>query len=415
MPFEVVPGVTSALAALSYAGVPVTDRRHAASFHVLTGHRRGDGELGIDYEALVRAGGTDVFLMAARTLGQVAGGLLAAGADPATPACVVERGTLPEQRRIDATLATVEQEARAARVQSPAILVVGDVCTLAPELDWFDALPLRGRTVAVTRPRDRASGLVEGLRARGAEVCEVPLIETRPRPAEELARALAGLGAHQWLVLTSAEGVRCLRLALDAAGLDARAGVSRLTVVLAGVALNAIFGAAQNAVLIIVPNLYVGASSFLVGGFSGVLLGDLGFPAVFSLAGFAVALVLAPTLNVLTLGSESAHALGVRVSAVRVAALAAGSLLAASAVSFAGLLGFVGLVVPHLVRRVFGVDAHRLVPLCAVWGAAFTVACDTFARTAFAPHELPVGIVLAFVGGPFFIYLIMRGRGDRDE
>lgn len=183
----------------------------------------------------------------------------------------------------------------------------------------------------------------------------------------------------------------------------------------AGVALNAIFGAAQNAVLIIVPNLYVGTSSFLVGGFSGVLLGDLGFPAVFSLAGFAVALVLAPTLNVLTLGSESAHALGVRVSAVRVAALAAGSLLAASAVSFAGLLGFVGLVVPHLVRRVFGVDARRLVPLCAVWGAAFTVACDTFARTAFAPYELPVGIVLAFVGGPFFVYLIMRGRGYRDE
>ena len=206
-----------------------------------------------------------------------------------------------------------------------------------------------------------------------------------------------------------------LTAALLVFAVSARAGVSRLTVVLAGVALNAIFGAAQNAVLIIVPNLYVGASSFLVGGFSGVLLGDLGVPAVFSLAGFAVALVLAPTLNVLTLGSESAHALGVRVSAVRVAALAAGSLLAASAVSFAGLLGFVGLVVPHLVRRVFGVDAHRLVPLCAVWGAAFTVACDTFARTAFAPHELPVGIVLAFVGGPFFIYLIMRGRGYRDE
>lgn len=206
-----------------------------------------------------------------------------------------------------------------------------------------------------------------------------------------------------------------LTAALLVFAVSARAGVSRLTVVLAGVALNAIFGAAQNAVLIIVPNLYVGTSSFLVGGFSGVLLGDLGFPAVFSLAGFAVALVLAPTLNVLTLGSESAHALGVRVSAVRVAALAAGSLLAASAVSFAGLLGFVGLVVPHLVRRVFGVDARRLVPLCAVWGAAFTVACDTFARTAFAPYELPVGIVLAFVGGPFFVYLIMRGRGYRDE
>ena len=196
---------------------------------------------------------------------------------------------------------------------------------------------------------------------------------------------------------------------------SARAGVSRLTVVLAGVALNAVFGAGQNAILTIVPNVYVGTSSFLVGGFSGVLLGDLAFPAAFSLVGFVVALVLAPTLNVLTLGSESAHALGVRVSAVRLVALGAGALLAASAVSFAGLLGFVGLVVPHLVRRVFGTDARRLVPLCAVWGAAFTVACDTFARTAFAPYELPVGIPLAFVGGPFFVYLIMRGRGYRDE
>ena len=196
---------------------------------------------------------------------------------------------------------------------------------------------------------------------------------------------------------------------------SARAGVSRLTVVLAGVALNAIFGAGQNAVLVIVPNAYMGTSSFLVGGFSGVLLGDLAVPALLSLAGLVVALVLARTLNVLGLGADEAHALGVRVSAVRVAALAAASLLAASAVSFAGLLGFVGLVVPHLVRRIFGTDARRLVPLCAVWGAAFTVACDTFARTAFAPYELPVGIPLAFVGGPFFIYLIMRGRGYRDE
>ena len=197
--------------------------------------------------------------------------------------------------------------------------------------------------------------------------------------------------------------------------ISARAGVSRLTVVLAGVALNAVFAAGQNAVLTVVPNVYVGTSSFLVGGFSGVLMGDLAAPAALSAVGLAVALVLAPTLNLLALGDESAHGLGVSVRAVRVTALAAASLLAASAVSFAGLLGFVGLVVPHLVRRVFGTDARRLAPLCAVWGAALTVACDTFARTAFAPYEIPVGIPLAFLGGPFFIYLIMRGRGYRDE
>ena len=197
--------------------------------------------------------------------------------------------------------------------------------------------------------------------------------------------------------------------------ISARAGVSRLTVVLAGVALNAVFAAGQNAVLTVAPNVYVGTSSFLVGGFSGVLMGDLAAPAALSAVGLAVALVLAPTLNLLALGDESAHGLGVSVRAVRVTALAAASLLAASAVSFAGLLGFVGLVVPHLVRRVFGTDARRLAPLCAVWGSALTVACDTFARTAFAPYEIPVGIPLAFLGGPFFIYLIMRGRGYRDE
>ena len=196
---------------------------------------------------------------------------------------------------------------------------------------------------------------------------------------------------------------------------SARAGVSRLTVVLAGVALNAMFAAGQNTIMVIVPNVYVGSSSFLVGGFSGVVLDDLVAPALLSCVGLAVALVLAPTLNVLSLGSDQAHALGVPVGPVRIAALAAAALLAASAVSFAGLVSFVGLVVPHLVRRVFGADARRLVPLCAVWGATFTMACDTFARTAFAPYELPVGIPLAFIGGPFFIYLLMRGRGYRDE
>lgn len=223
VPFEVVPGVTSALAALSSAGIPATDRRYAASFHVLTGHRKADGELGIDFGALVRAGGTDVFLMAVATLGEVSQGLLDAGASPETPACVVERGTLPEQRRIDATLSTVADAARAAGVVSPAILVVGEVCRLAPELDWFDALPLRGRAVAVTRPRDRAPELADGLRRLGARVVEVPLIETVSLPAQELVPLMRHLGDYAWVALTSVEGVRCLRSALEVAQLDARA------------------------------------------------------------------------------------------------------------------------------------------------------------------------------------------------
>ena len=207
--------------------------------------------------------------------------------------------------------------------------------------------------------------------------------------------------------------------ALLASGLvllvSSRTGVSRLTVVLAGVALNALFTAGSNTILIVAPNVYVGSSTYLIGGFSGVLLSDLAVPAGVCAVAFAAALVLAPHLNVLSLGADQAHALGMRVGVVRVAALVAAALLAGAAVSYAGLLGFVGLVVPHVVRRFVGADNRRLLPACAVWGAAFTLLCDTIARTAFSPYELPVGILLAFVGGPFFIFLLMRGRGFRDE
>lgn len=139
---EVVPGVTSAVAAPAAAGVPVTDRDAAAALHVLTGHRRADGDLGIDFDALVRAGGTDVFLMGVATMPELAAGLVAAGADPATPAVVVERGTLPDQRRVDATLGTVATRAAAAGVATPAVLVVGAACALATDPPFDPTAPL---------------------------------------------------------------------------------------------------------------------------------------------------------------------------------------------------------------------------------------------------------------------------------
>lgn len=207
--------------------------------------------------------------------------------------------------------------------------------------------------------------------------------------------------------------------ALAAAGvifaISARAGVSRLTVVLAGVAVNAVASAGMNAVLIVAPTVYVGSSAYLVGGFSGVTLKNLAMPAVFTVLGIALACFLAPRLNVLSLGTEAAHGLGMRVAAVRVATLAVAALLAGAAVSFGGLIGFVGLMVPHAVRRFAGHDNRAVIPLCAVGGAAFALLADTAARTLFAPYELPVGILLSLIGGPFFIYLIMSKRGYRDE
>ena len=222
VPFEVVPGVTSAVSALSYAGIPATDRTCAASVHFVTGHRRENGELGMDFDALARVGGTLVFMMAVSTTPEIARGLLAAGMDPSTPAAMVERGTTARQRRVDATLATVADASRDAGVTSPAILVVGEVCAFAETLDWYDKLPLRGLTVAVTRPADRLGTLTRRLRELGADVIEAPCIETRPVPSETLVGAIEGLREHAWVVLTSTVGVRCLFDALRCAGRDAR-------------------------------------------------------------------------------------------------------------------------------------------------------------------------------------------------
>lgn len=160
---------------------------------------------------------------------------------------------------------------------------------------------------------------------------------------------------------------------------------------------------------------FLGSSSYLVGGLSGIVMSDLGLPAILIVLGIILAYILAPRLNALSLGSQAAHAVGVPVAALCAAGLTIASLLAGAAVSFSGLIGFIGLMVPHVARRFVGHDLRRVIPVSALWGAAFTVAADILARTLFAPYELPVGILMSAVGGPFFIFLLMKGKGYRDE
>ncbi len=222
VPFEVVPGISSALAAPSRTGIPVTDRRLSSSVHVVTGHRRGDGALDIDFEALARTRGTLVFLMGVATMGELCRGLLDAGMDGACPAAVVERGCTAAQRRIDGSLATIAATAARAGVASPAVLVVGEVCRLAGELDWYGRLPLRGRSVLVTRPRDRAEGLCARLRALGAEVLRAPCIRTVALDRARFEGLLARLPEFSWIALTSTFGVRCLMDAIASSALDLR-------------------------------------------------------------------------------------------------------------------------------------------------------------------------------------------------
>lgn len=224
IPFQVVPGVTSALSVPAYAGIPVTHRDFCSSLHIITGHARAGAELHIDFDALRRAGGTLVFLMSVTSLPKICGGLLGAGMEPDMPAAVIERGTLPGQRKLISTLENLPRDAEAARIKSPAIIVVGKVCQLSDRFDWFDKLPLKGRRIVVTRPKERSGSLCARLRALGAEVIDYPCIRVVPRaPAAELEIAIAKLSAYRLLVFTSPAGPELFFKSLHAAGLDARA------------------------------------------------------------------------------------------------------------------------------------------------------------------------------------------------
>lgn len=192
--------------------------------------------------------------------------------------------------------------------------------------------------------------------------------------------------------------------------LSRRAGASRMTLVLAGVAVSGMLSAGVDLVLTLVPDALVGYSDFRIGGLAQVSMVKIAPAAWVILPCLAVLMLLAGELDVLALGEDVAHSLGLRVRAVRLALLALAAALAGAAVSFAGLLGFVGLVAPHIARRLVGSEARCFLPGAALLGAVLLTLCDVAARVLFAPFELPVGIVLSLAGGPFFLWLLFRQK-----
>jgi len=220
IPYEIVPGVTSGVAAAAYAGIPVTHRGLASAVALVTGHEDPDKDLdtAIDWPALAAFPGTLVFYMGVRALPNIARSLIGAGRSEQEPVAIVERGTLPGQRTVTGTLATITDVARAEDVRAPSITLVGPVASMADELSWLDAAPLAGLTVVVTRARASASGLSRRLESLGARVVQAPAIRTLalPGPAPELAR-------YDLVCLTSPIGVATLFERLRAGGLDARA------------------------------------------------------------------------------------------------------------------------------------------------------------------------------------------------
>ena len=185
-------------------------------------------------------------------------------------------------------------------------------------------------------------------------------------------------------------------------------GVNPVRLFLAGVAVSAMLGAFSSTILILNAEKAGGVLDFTIGSLSARSWPQIEQVAPYMAAGFAVALMLGQKLNILTLGDEVATGLGMRVERTRFLLLAVAALLAASAVSVAGLLGFVGLIAPHIVRIVIGSDNRFLIPASALFGGIMVVGCDTVGRMAMDPSELPVGVIMSLLGPPFFLWLLRR-------
>jgi uroporphyrinogen III methyltransferase/synthase len=223
--FEVVPGVTSAIAVPAYAGIPVTHRALASSFAVVTGHEDpAKADSSINWEKLATATDTLIFLMGMQNLPEIVARLVEHGRPVATPVAIVKEGTRPQQQTVVGTLSDIVSRVRQAALTPPAIVVVGEVVQLRETVRWFDNRPLFGKRILVTRATQQASTLSKLLAERGALPVELPAIAIQPIPEnKELEQAILSLAEYQWMVFTSVNGVSAVFDQLRALKLDGRA------------------------------------------------------------------------------------------------------------------------------------------------------------------------------------------------
>jgi uroporphyrinogen III methyltransferase/synthase len=207
--FEVVPGVSSAVAVPNYAGIPLTHRGYCSCYTVVTGHESLSGDKApLDWARLARIPGTLVVLMGVKRLRGIAGSLLAHGRSPDTPVALIRWGTTGRQQVLQGTLATIADAAERARFAPPAIAVIGEVVKLRPKLTWFEKRPLLGQRIVVTQPRGQAAELCRLLRGNGAEVMEIPAMRfAEATDRQPLLRSLENLNTYDWIILSSPTSV----------------------------------------------------------------------------------------------------------------------------------------------------------------------------------------------------------------
>ena len=224
IPFEIVPGVTSAVAAPAYAGIPLTHRQFTSTVAFITGHEDPTkNESSIDWTALAKGIGTLVFLMGVKNLPNIVSRLVQNGRSANTPAALVQWGTTTRQKTVTGTLENIQARAEAAGIKAPAVIVIGEVVALRDTLQWFETRPLLGRNIVVTRARAQASDLIHQLTALGARCLQCPTIEVKPPDSwDPLDQALRNIEQYHWLIFTSTNGVQFFFRRLFEQGSDVR-------------------------------------------------------------------------------------------------------------------------------------------------------------------------------------------------
>lgn len=233
IPFEIIPGVTSAISVPAYNGIPVTHRDFTSSLHIITGHKKQGEQLKLDFEALVRLEGTLVFLMGVSALSDICNGLLGAGMEKDMSAAILQQGTTAGQKKIIATVSTLAEEVEKQGIQTPAIIVVGKVCVLGNSFGWYEKKPLFGKRILVTRPKERSGTLCGKLRENGAEVVEMPAIKTLSiQENKRLETEFSHLNEYDYLVFTSPAGVKIFFDELRECRMDIRSlGTARIAAI----------------------------------------------------------------------------------------------------------------------------------------------------------------------------------------
>lgn len=221
IPFEVIPGITSAIAVLSYAGIPITHRNLSSSFHVITGHESDGKTENLDWEVIAKLNGTLVFLMAMKNIEFIVNKLIENGMSKDMPAAVIMNGTTPHQKVIKGTLSDIAEKSRNEGMHNPAIIVIGKVVNMSEKLDWFEKKRLFGKRVLLTRTYDLAMSTVDDLKDNGVDVVICPTIKIIPE-VDNVSKLIDNIEKYDYIIFTSVNGVNVFKETINLKKFDLR-------------------------------------------------------------------------------------------------------------------------------------------------------------------------------------------------